>query len=310
MTHDTVDLHQTQVLLLRSFIIALGVTIALTLVGGLAIGAMLLRRVDDVNQAASAIMNGDLSRRIPVPSRTDELGGLAQSLNRMLARMEELMDNLRHVTSNIAHDLRSPLGRHRQRLETVRIKPRSSSEYEAAIDASIKDTETILKTFDAMLRIAQIEAGTPRERFSQVELSDIANNVLDALAAVAEDGSRQFTGRIEPGITVRGDRELLTQMLVNLVENSLHHTPEGTNIELCIAMPDGRVRITVIDDGPGIPASERDRVFHRFYRLDASRSTPGSGLGLSFVLAVVKLHDAMISLEDNSPGLRVVITFP
>ncbi len=254
-------------------------------------------------------MDGDLSRRIPVVQRADELGGIAESLNRMLARIEDLMDNLRHVTSNIAHDLRSPLGRHRQRLETARLKPRSPGEYETAIDTAIADTDAILKTFDAMLRIAQIEARSPRDRFVTVSLSDICENVADAFAAVAEDDGKRLVASIEPDVALDGDRELLMQLLVNLVENALRHTPRGTTISIRLERPGGRPRLTVDDDGPGIPADERDRVFRRFYRLDASRTTPGSGLGLSFVSAVVKLHDATISLEDNLPGLRVVIVF-
>ncbi len=308
--HDTADLRQTRALLIWSFAIALGITTALALFGGLAIGGALLRRVDDINRTARAIMDGDLSRRIPAVGWHDELGRLAESLNQMFARIEALMENLRHITSSISHDLRSPLGRHRQRLEATRLKPRSPAEYETAIDAAVEDTCVILEIFDAILRIAQIEAGTPRERFSQVDLSGVAENIMDAFVAVAEDEGKPFLARIDPNITARGDRELLTQMLVNLVENALRHTPNGTRLQMCIEMRAGRPQITLSDNGPGIPAKERDRVFRRFYRLDASRTTPGSGLGLSFVAAVAKLHDATISLEDNSPGLRVVVAFP
>lgn len=310
VTHDTADLRQARVLLIRSFAIALAVTVVLALIGGLAIGDALLRRVEAVNRTARAIMDGDLSRRIPVVDRRDELEGLAESLNRMLARIEELMENLRHVTSSIAHDLRSPLGRLRQRLETCRLKSRSSADYETAIDAAVEDTDTILTTFDAMLRIAQIDAGTPRERFSRVDVSDVAENVAEAFGAVAEDAGKRIGARIEPAIAVHGDRELLTQMFANLVENALRHTPSGTAIFVQLQRVGGRPRFTLSDDGPGIPPDEREHVFRRFYRLDASRSTPGSGLGLSFVAAVAKLHDATISLEDNEPGLRVVIAFP
>lgn len=309
VTHDTAETKQTQALLIRSFALALLVTVALALIGGLVIGTVLLRRVDDVNRTARAIMDGDLSRRIPIVHRSDELGGLAESLNRMLARIEDLMNNLRHVTSSIAHDLRSPLGRHRQRLETARIKPRSPGEYETAIDTAIADTDAVLKTFDAVLRIAQIESHSPRDRFVRVSLSDVCENVADAYAAVAEDDGKQLMANIDPDVMLRGDRELLTQMLVNLVENALRHTPRGAILSVQLESLGGQPRLTVGDDGPGIPVDERQRVFSRFYRLEASRTTPGSGLGLSFVLAVVKLHDATISLEDNSPGLRVVIVF-
>jgi len=310
VAHDTADLRQTRSLLIRSFIIAHGLTTLLALVGGLAIGNALLKRVDAINRTASAIMDGDLSRRIPVVGWQGELENLAQSLNRMLTRIEELMDNLRHVSSSIAHDLRSPLGRHRQRLEVARMKVRNPAEYEAVIDNAVEEIDAILKTFDAILRIAQVEAGTPRERFSQVDLSHVGENVVDAFAPVAEDVEMQLLAHIDPNLCVRGDRELLTQMLVNLIENSLRHSPGGTRIVLCIERHSGRALLKLSDTGPGIPASERGQVFRRFYRLDSSRSTPGNGLGLSFVSAVVRLHGATISLEDNAPGLTVAVVFP
>jgi signal transduction histidine kinase len=310
VTHDTVDLRQTRALIIRSFSIALGVTVVLTLGGGLIIGVLLLRRVEVVNRTARAIMDGNLSRRIPVVGPRDELGGLAESLNRMLGRIEELMESLRHVSSDIAHDLRTPLGRMRQRLEACRMKIRSSHEYEAVIDAATEDIDGILKAFEAMLRIAQIEAGARRARFETIELGGVTENVVEAFTAVAEDDGRHLDARIATHVTVNGDRELLTQMLANLTENALRHTPVGTAVDLCLERVNGSARLTVSDNGPGIPAEERERVFGRFYRLDAGRSTPGSGLGLSLVAAIAKLHDATISLEDNEPGLRVVVAFP
>lgn len=310
VTHDTADLNQTRKVLVGSFSAALAVTVLLALVGGLSIGAVLLRRVEGINHTARAIMDGDLSLRIPVGGQRDELHGLAESLNRMLARIEELMENLRHVTNDVAHDLRSPLGRLRQRLEASRLKQCACVEYETAIDAAIVDTDIILNTFDAMLRIAQVEAGARRARFTTVDLSVVAATIVEAFAPVAEDEGRRLVRQIEPGVTAKGDRELITQMLANLIENSLRHTLTGTALGLRVERVDASARITVTDAGSGIPADERERVFRRFYRLDASRSTPGSGLGLSLVAAVAKLHDAQISLEDNKPGLRVVIMFP
>ena len=309
VTNDTKDLHESRELIVRSFAVALAGTVALALGGGMLIGVVLLRRAEAVNRTARAIMDGDLSQRIPVVGPRDELGGLAEGLNQMLARIEELMNDLRHVTSDIAHDLRTPLGRLRQRLEVSRTAPRSCAEYEKAIDAAIGDTDILLKTFEAMLRIAQIEAGARRARFTAVDLSAVAENVTDAFAAVAEDQGKQLIARIERGTTVHGDSELLTQMLVNLIENALRHTPGETTIELCLERNDSGARLAVSDDGRGIPAKERDRVLRRFYRLDASRSTQGSGLGLSLVSAVTKLHHATLSLEDNAPGLRAVIDF-
>jgi len=310
VTNDMSDLAQSRALIIRSFGVALGVTVVLALGGGLVIGALLLRRVDAVNRTARAIIDGDLTRRIPIVGPHDELGGLAESLNRMLARIEELMESLRHVTNDIAHDLRTPLGRMRQRLEASRLRAHNSAEYESTIDAAIEDTDVILKTFEAMLRIAQIEAGARRARFSNTDLSSVAENVYEAFAAVAEDEGKSLAAHIEPEMIVNGDHELLTQMLANVAENALRHTPAGTTVNVRLERVNGSPRLTVSDTGPGIPAEERGHVFRRFYRLDASRSTPGSGLGLSLVAAVAKLHDATISLEDNEPGVRVVVAFP
>ena len=309
VSEDIADLVQTRRLLLQSFGITLAVTIALTLFGGLIIGNALLRRVESVNQIAQAIMNGDLSQRIPLVGRRDELAGLAENLNRMLSRIDDLMQNLRAITSNIAHDLRSPLSRLRQRLELSRMKERSPEEYRGIIDTAIEDTDSILKTFEAMLRIAQIEAGTLRENFTHVKMDEIADNVVDAFQAVADDEGKELCAHVEPGCCVMGDRVLLTQLISNLIENALRHTPVGTHIRLDIECYEDKTRIVVSDTGPGIPEQERERVFRHFYRLDASRSTPGNGIGLSFVAAVVKAHDATIELDDNAPGLKVTITF-
>ena len=219
------------------------------------------------------------------------------------------MANLQHVTSDIAHDLRTPLGRQRQRLESALNNPTTGPECRSVIEAAIDETDTMLKTFEAMLRIAQIEAGARRARFSTVDLSEVAENVADAFAAVAEDEGRRLETAIAPGVPVHGDRELLTQMLANLVENGLRHTPAGTVLTTRLSKCADRVRLEVSDTGTGVPEEERARVLERFYRLDRSRSTPGSGLGLGLVAAVAKLHGARIALEDNEPGLRVVLEF-
>jgi signal transduction histidine kinase len=310
VTHDTKDLHQTREFIIASFAVALALTVVLALGGGLLIGKALLRRVEDVNRTAHAIMEGDLSQRVPVVGRGDELGGLAESLNRMLARIQELMENLQQVSNDIAHDLRTPLGRLRQRLEACRRKTQTSVEYEAAIDAAIAESAMILETFDAMLRIAQIEAGARRARFTTVDLSGVVDNVVEAFSAAAEDEGKFIESAIESGMVLRGDRELLMQMLANVVENAIRHTPSGTRVQVCVERDDSCVRLIVSDDGPGIRAGDRERVLRRFYRLDTSRVTPGSGLGMSLVAAVTKLHDADLSLSDNDPGLRVSITFP
>lgn len=309
VTSDTRDLREARDLIVRAFGISLVATVIVTLSGGIGVGIVLLRRVEAMNRTARAIMQGDLTRRIPEVGPSDELGGLAEGINRMLARIEELMESFRHVSSDIAHDLRTPLGQMRQRLEACRSSSKRGIEYETVIDAAIEDIDSILKTFEAIMRITQIESGARRARFSTIDLSDVAENVVEAFGAVAEDNGQNLESRLQPGVVVRGDRELLTQMLANLIENALHHAPAGTKIALVVDRADGDPRIIVSDTGPGIPPEERTRVFRRFYQLDPSRSTSGSGLGLSLVGAVVGLHDATISLKDNDPGLKVVVSF-
>ena len=197
----------------------------------------------------------------------------------------------------------------RQRLEGVRLKARRIEEDETAVDQAITDTDAILRTFAALLRIAQIEAGTRKAAFSSVDLSRIFQSIADAYGAVAEDQGQTLAVAIEPGLRTWGDRELLTQMLANLVENAIRHTPEGTRITLVLEHgTTGPVGI-VADNGPGIPADAREMVFRRFFRLERSRSTIGSGFGLSLVAAVADIHGIAIKLADNDPGLKVLLDF-
>ncbi len=298
--------------ILTAFAWAVVATVLLAVGGGAWLSGAFLRRVDAIARTAEAIIGGDLARRIPIHGAGDELDRLAATLNRMLDRVGALMDSLRQVSNDIAHDLRTPLSRLRQRLEGARrhagALPEASSvpEYEAAIDAAIAEAEELLGTFSALLRIAQVEAGAQRAAFAPVDLSGLADTVLDAFTPAAEDADHPLSGDIAPGVEVFGDRELLTQLLVNLVENALRHTPPGTPV---------RVRVTpghliVEDGGPGVPAAERARVLQRFYRSEQSRTTPGNGLGLSLVAAVAELHGASLTMEDAGPGLRVAIAFP
>lgn len=308
--HDTRDLVKTRNLVLEAFALALAATVILALAGGVVLGAALLRRVDAINQTAQGIMAGDLSRRIPRTNTGDELDRLAANLNVMLSRIEALMESLRHVTNDIAHDLRTPLGRLRQRLEAARLKAKSIGEYETVVDRTIADTDAVLKTFNALLRIAQIEAGVQRSQFVGVNLTAVLDTLVEAYEAVAEDNGQQLQGVIIRGVIVSGNRELLTQMAANLIENALRHTSLGSTVMVLLDVRRRGVRVIISDSGPGIPEAQRDKVFRRFYRLDTSRSTSGSGLGLSLVAAVAKLHDIAIDLDDNRPGLRVTLQFP
>ena len=303
------QLHETREFIVRAFGWAGVMTVILSLAGGFVMSRGLLRRVDAVRRTTEGIMEGNLSRRVPLTGSGDDFDLLAASLNAMLDRIEQLMEGLRQVSNDIAHDLRTPLTRLQQRLERARSRVNTIEEFRTLIDSNIEETNQILGTFGAMLRIAQIESGSARARFSDVDLSALIKALVELYAAYAEDQAKTIASRIEPGISVPGDRELLTQMLVNLVENALRHTPAGTRIEIGLARESSGIVCTIADNGPGIPAEEYDKVFHRFYRLDASRATPGSGLGLSLVAAVASLHRIRIELSDNQPGLRVTLRF-
>ena len=287
-----------------AFAVGAAVTLFLAIAGGMLLGSGFLRRIDTIGRTSRAIMAGDLSARIPVRGTNDEIDQLVAGLNAMLDRIQHLMEGLRQVSNDIAHDLRTPLGRLRQRLEDVREHATTTAEYAAAADASIAEADQLLETFSALLRIAQIEAGAQKSGFADVDLSEVARQVGDAYGPSAEDSQHRLDLSIEPGITIRGDRQLLAQMMSNLMENALAHTPSGSTVSLALIKGP---QITVADNGPGIPAEERERVFDRFYRLDRSRTTTGSGLGLALVKAIASLHGLAIKLEDRKPGLAVII---
>lgn len=293
-----------------AFVWGLGTTVLLAIAGGFTISAAFLGRLDSINRTTRAIMDGNLAMRVPTRGTGDEVDQLAVSINEMLNRLNALMESLREVSSDIAHDLRTPLSRLRQRLETARMKARNVQDYQAAVEQAMTDTDGILATFAALLRIAQIEAGTRRAAFTTVDLTGVVLAIEEAYQPIAEDQGQSLTTTIVDGIEVHGDRELLTQMLANLVENAICHTPPGTQIRLALDRRSEGATISIDDDGPGVPVGSHEKVFQRFFRLEHSRSTPGSGLGLSLVGAVVELHGAAVTLADNRPGLRVLLAFP
>ena len=306
---DTHDLDELQEGITRFFLAGAAATVILALAGGLVLSARFLRRVEAVNTATRHIMDGHLHERVPTKGKADEFDRLADNLNAMLDRIQQLMQGLHQVSSDIAHDLRTPLSHMRQRLELARLKAASAQDYDAAVDRAVTDIDGILGVFAALLRIAQIEAGARREGFAPVDLSGLFETIIDTYGPVADDVGHRLAGTVAPGLSIRGDRQLLTQMLANLVENTIRHTPAGTEITVSLMPgPAGPVGI-VRDTGPGIPEAAREKVFQRFFRLDASRMTPGSGLGLSLVSAVAQLHDVRVTLSDNHPGLAVTLDF-
>jgi len=305
---DTYDIEELR-RRVELFALSCGIGVTLfALVGGYIVAGRFLRRLERVNGAIEAIMAGDLAGRLPAIGMSPEFDQLSRNLNRMLDRIGGLMDGLRQVSSDIAHDLRTPLTRLRQGLESARDADAPEA-YAAAIDDAIEQSDDILAIFRALLRIGTIEGGHGRARFARVDLSEVMERVHLAYRPVAEDAWRKLDARIAPGIVIRGDAALLAQMFTNLIENALAHTPGGASVTMSLASLHGKAVATVADDGDGIPKSERRNVLTRFYRLDASRNTPGAGLGLSLVAAIATLHDARLELGDNSPGLIVTLEF-
>ena len=297
----------------RAFLEALGIALlaflVLSLTGGFVLSMGFLRQVDDITHTAEAIIRGELTSRIPLRETNDNFDRLSRTLNRMLDRIQDLMESLRQVSNDIAHALRTPLGRLRHKLETARLQIRSSPQGLAAVDAAIEETDTILDTFSALLRIAQIEAGTRKAGLKPLDLSALFERVIEAYAAAAEEEGKTLKANVETGLSAVGDRELLVEMAANLLDNAIRHTPAGADIELSLVRKGKKLIASIADNGPGIPAEDRERVFRRFYRLERSASIPGTGLGLALVAAVAELHGIELGAEDNAPGLRIRMIF-
>lgn len=298
---------KAQEAIFRAFAWGIVITVLLAAGGGAALGVGFLRRIEEINRTTRSIMDGDLFKRVPASGGGDEMDQLAVNLNAMLDRIQALMESLKRVSDDIAHDLRTPLSRLRHRLEAARVK--AGSDGEPVIEQSIAELDAILETFSALLRISQIEAGARRAAFCDVSLGQIVSTVSEAYAPVAEDRSQRLEAVVDCAPSIHGDRELLTQMLANLIENPIRHCPAGVGITVTLRQEADMPILCVADTGPGIPASEREKLFRRFYRLEASRTTPGSGLGLALVKAVADLHGASVELSDNQPGLRVTVRF-
>lgn len=297
-------------LVLRAFGWGSLVSLLLAFGGGLMLSGGLLRRVEAISRTARDIMAGHLSRRVPTSGTDDEFDHLAASLNAMLEKTENAMTAMRQVSNDIAHDLRTPLARLRQRLELADRKATTVDEFRAAIAASTGEVDAILDTFSALLRIAHLEGGAIKAGFADCDLSELLRTVAEVYQPMAEERGQDLSSNITVGLRVFADSELLTQMFANLVENALRHSPSGSAVGLLAIQEDDGIKIIVSDTGPGIPAAEHKNVFQRFYRLEASRTTPGNGLGLSLVAAIAALHEMSIELSDNKPGLRVVVQLP
>jgi len=294
------------------------IVVVLGLAGGFFVSSRVLKRIDAMTETAHTIMAGDLTGRLPVAGTGDELDRLAGNLNAMLERIEALMRGLKEVSDNIAHDLKTPLTRLRNRCEQALRGAKSEADYRATLEATIAESDELIRTFEALLMIARAESGQARENMSDFDAAEIARDVGELYEPLAEEKGLVLTVDAPYAVRVRGNRELVSQALANLVDNAIKYAgPEtcatsGAAAEIVVkAGGNGdRIMLSVSDHGPGIPEADRGRVVERFVRLEQSRSRPGSGLGLSLVSAVARLHGGELKLEDNHPGLRSIIALP
>lgn len=303
---------RTQIIALIEETLGWGIALALLLsvVGGALVTRPLLRRIDAVNETSREIMSGDLSRRIPENGSGDEFDQLARNLNAMLDQIERLLDGMKQVSDNVAHDLRRPLARLRSRLEVTLMDTQDTVAYRDAIQRTIEEADSLLATFNALLDIARAEAGASARAFEETGLKPLLEDVAELYEPLAEEKGLTFSLEAPADVMLSVDRHLLAQALANLIDNAVKFTPGGGEVTVSLAEADGGAVLGVSDSGPGIPEADRERVLDRFVRLDSSRSTEGSGLGLSLAAAVARLHGGSLVLGDNAPGLKAKLFLP
>jgi signal transduction histidine kinase len=332
--HDLRDRARISAVMVRALAISLIFLTALGGLGGLFVARRVLHRIDAMSKSAQAIMGGDMSQRLAVTGSGDELDRLALNLNEMLGRIEELMAGLREVSDNIAHDLRTPLTRLRNHAEAALRLEGDKADYRAALERTIEESEGLIKIFNALLMIARAEAGADRSGMTEFDVGEEARSIAELYEPVAEEAGILLRLDIAPELKMLGNRELIGQTIANLLDNALKYgapapetaplllsngagketivmaRPARAEVALGVHRAGDAIEITVADRGPGVAAADRTRVLGRFVRLEGARSRPGSGLGLSLTAAVARLHGGAVRLEDNAPGLRVVLTLP
>ncbi|TPG14314.1 sensor histidine kinase [Sphingomonas oligophenolica] len=305
---DTEALERIDGTILALFGAALVLVLLFGTGGALALGGYLQRRLARISGTAQAIVAGDLARRIPVGARGDEFDELARSLNAMLDRIAQLLDSLRQVSSDVAHDLRTPLARLRAEIEAALDGPHAAQR--GALEGALERSDELLSLFAAILRISEVEGGALARAFAPMDLSALANDLCDTYAPAVADGGRSLDCAIASGLTIHGDRELIAQAVINLLDNAQGHTPAGTSITVSLMAEGDMILLAVVDDGPGVAAKDRTRIVHRFVRLDSSRTRPGNGLGLNMVAAIAAVHRGTLSIDDDAPGLRATLRLP
>lgn len=298
---------------------SIGLVLVLAVLGGWFVTRRVLGRIDDMTGTTKNIMAGDMSGRLAIAGTNDEFDRLAGSLNLMLDRVEELMRGLKEVSDNIAHDLKTPLTRLRNRAEEALRTAGDTPDYRVALETIIEEADNLIRVFNALLMIARAEAGNAREGMAPFDVAEVARDVAELYEPVAEEADVALTVDVaeeRDAVQVVGSRELIGQAIANLVDNALKYAPVGADpshhasVTVSAARRGEMVELVVADRGPGIPAADRGRVLDRFVRLEGARSAPGFGLGLSLAAAVARLHGGLLRLEDNAPGLRAVLVLP
>lgn len=306
---DGYELSDAKEHIIQVFAGVTGIAIVLTLAVGALLSGGALKRLDDIIDVCRAVAANQWNRRIALSGGSREAELLASTINGMLDRISALMETLRQVSSDIAHDLRTPLTHMRQRLEHAQRNGATSEEHVAALERALADTDQILGIFTALLSLSHIEAGMQTARVGLVDLAALLTELTQLYGPVADDRGQRLDAKIAPGVMVAGDKALLTQMFSNLIENALHHSPAGTAVHVSLEIVNGEAVARVTDTGPGVAAADRELIFNRFWRAERSRTTPGHGLGLALVAAIAKVHRVTIDLADNRPGLVVGLRF-
>ena len=280
--------------------------------GGLFLARRTVKRLDRIDDALDQLTTGNYAARVaPMRGRADDLSQIGVRIDKMAAAQEQKVSALKQVSADIAHDLKTPIQRVSVLLNKLQDKANLDPDSAVLVDQANAETDGIVKTFQSLLQIAQLEGGSPKKWFEPVDAAALARTFCEVYEPATEESGHQLICDVsDQPIFVNGDKSLLGQVFANLIENGIRHTPKGGAILVNVVQSDGSVRVCVSDTGPGIPVEERGNVLQRLYRLEHSRTTPGNGLGLSLVSAIVEIHDGALQLEDNNPGLKVVMTFP
>ena len=307
---DIHNLEEIQKLITEALFWGMLMTLVLALAGGTMMSRTMMHKIETINDTCHRIMDGDLTQRIPSTGGDDDFDKLIGTLNRMLDQLEVLMQGIKQVTNNIAHDLRTPLSRLRRRLDMLRVKDLTHGSHEELLDQTIGEADGLLITFKALLRISEVESGTRRGGFKSVDIIALLDDLVELYAPLSEEKGQTLVAEKPSAQPLQGDRDLLFQAFANVLDNAIKYTPESGHILLSVKDQPNMLQVSICDTGSGIPEEAHGKVFDRFYRLEESRSSPGNGLGLSLVAAIINLHYGQLELTDNKPGLKLTISLP